>query len=70
MSNKIKKTVSFNITSKLDIEVLEFVKEQNFSGYVKELIVADMRKRKQELRIVKEISNKGIKIICGEKVIS
>lgn len=70
MSNKVKKTVSFNITNKLDNQMLDHIGDLNFSGYVKELIAADMYKRQQELRIVKKTAKKGITIVVGEKVIS
>jgi hypothetical protein len=70
MSNKIRKTVSFNITNKKDNEMLEHIKEANFSGYVKELIAADILRRQQELKIVKKTTKNGITIVVGEKVIS
>lgn len=68
--NKVRKTVSFNVTNKLDNQMIEYIEQQNFSGYVKELIAADMLKREQELKIVKKTANKGIRIVVGEKVIS
>jgi hypothetical protein len=41
--NKVVKPVSFNITKPDDAEMLEHVKRRNFSGYVKKLILQDMR---------------------------
>jgi hypothetical protein len=46
MSNKVVKSVSFNITNERDIEYLERIKSVNFSGYVKRLIEKDIRQRK------------------------
>jgi hypothetical protein len=66
MSNKVRKTVSFNVTNKQDLECLEHIKETNFSGYVKDLIYADIQKRKQALRIVHKSTNGGIKIVVGQ----
>lgn len=65
MSNKVIKSVSFNVTNKLDNQMLEHISKQNFSVYVKELIAADILRRQQELRIVKKTSNGGIKIVVG-----
>ena len=65
MSNKIKKTVSFNITNPHDVEMLEYINEKNFSGYVKDLIAADLQRRKQPLQIVKKTDLGGIKIVVG-----
>lgn len=63
--NKIRKSVSFNITNDLDNQMLSHIEKINFSGYVKELIAADMLKRQQDLKIVKKTSNGGIKIVVG-----
>ena len=65
MSNKVRKTVSFNIQNESDKECLEYIDQVNFSGYVKELIQADMQKRKQSLKIVHKSQNGGIKIVVG-----
>lgn len=40
--NKIIKSVSFNLTNKEDVNMLNAIKRLNFSGYVKELILADI----------------------------
>lgn len=41
--NKFSKPVAFNTKNLADVAVLEFVKRRNFSGYVKKLIMADMK---------------------------
>ncbi|MBG9548366.1 hypothetical protein [Cytobacillus firmus] len=64
-SNKVVKSVSFNITNPEDVKCLEHVKEVAFSGYVKELILADIAKRKQDLKIYRRSENGGIKIVVG-----
>jgi hypothetical protein len=58
--------VGFNITNELDQELLEHLKEVNFSPYVKELIQADIQKRNQALKIVQKSANGGIKIVVGK----
>jgi hypothetical protein len=42
--NKVIKSVSFNLTVSDDAEMLKHVKRRNFSGYVKKLILQDLRK--------------------------
>lgn len=64
-TNKVKKTVSFNITNKDDLVMLEHIEEINFSGYVKELIYADIQRRNQSLKIIKKTNEGGIKIVVG-----
>jgi hypothetical protein len=66
LSNKIRKTVTFNITNEQDQKLLKHIKELNFSGYVKELIMADYQKRNQAVRIVQKSENGGIKIVVGK----
>jgi hypothetical protein len=46
MSNKIIKSVSFNVTNSEDEIMLKAIKRRNFSGYVKKLIMADLNMRK------------------------
>lgn len=42
-SNKIIKSVSFNLTNEEDVNMLNAIKKRhNFSGYVKKLILADL----------------------------
>lgn len=65
MSNKVVKSVSFNVTNEKDREILDRLKDVNFSGYVKELIAADIQKRSQPMRIIKKTENGGIKIVLG-----
>ncbi|MBS4200263.1 hypothetical protein KHA93_11540 [Bacillus sp. FJAT-49732] len=62
--NKRVKPVSFNITNEEDQTMLEHLKDSNFSGYVKSLILADI-KRKQTLKHVKKTEGGGLKIIVG-----
>jgi hypothetical protein len=68
MSNKRVKSVSFNITNPLDKAFLDRMEDEKieFSGYVKELIFADMQRRKEPLKIVKRSESGGIKIVVGK----
>jgi hypothetical protein len=61
--NKVIKSVSFNINNEQDFKILEHIGDANFSGYVKELILGDMQKRNQGLRIVQKSERGGIKYI-------
>jgi hypothetical protein len=47
MSNKVIKPVSFNITKGDDALMLAHVKRKNFSGYVKKLIMADIKNKEK-----------------------
>ncbi|MFS0822192.1 hypothetical protein [Bacillus sp. 1P02SD] len=60
--NKVVKSVSFNITNEEDVKFLEHIGETNFSGYVKDLIREDVRRRNQPLKIVKKTERGGVKI--------
>ena len=42
--NKFPRSVSFNLKNQEDVAILKYVKKRNFSGYVKKLILADMKK--------------------------
>jgi hypothetical protein len=64
--NKVIKSVGFNITNEQDQVLLERIKDVNFSPYVKELILADIQKRNQALKIVQKSKNGGIKIVVGK----
>ncbi|PAE33336.1 hypothetical protein [Bacillus sp. 7884-1] len=68
MSNKRVKSVSFNTTNPLEREFLEYMEQEKieFSGYVKELIFADMQHRNAPLKIVQRINSGGIKIVVGK----
>lgn len=48
--NKVIKSVGFNKTNPDDAEILKAVKRRNFSGYVKKLILADIRANKTEVK--------------------
>lgn len=52
--NKFPKSVSFNLKNKTDRAILEYVKKRNFSGYVKKLIIADMRNNNVEITSLSE----------------
>ena len=47
--NKFPKSVSFNLKNTTDLAILKHVKKRNFSGYVKKLILEDMRKNNIQL---------------------
>jgi hypothetical protein len=64
--NKVIKSVGFNITNKQDQELLEHLNGLNFSPYVKGLIMADIQKRNQALKIVQRSTNGGIKIVVAK----
>lgn len=68
MSNKKVKSVSFNVTNPQENEFLELMKEEKweFSPYVKDLIFADLERRKQPLRIIQKSRNGGIKIMVSK----
>jgi hypothetical protein len=61
------KPVSFNITKEDDAKMLKQLEGKNFSGYVKELIKADLIKRESEFKIVQKTTGGGIKIVIGER---
>jgi hypothetical protein len=46
MGTKSAKPVSFNTKNQRDVEMLKHVSRKNFSGYVKQLIWADMQAKK------------------------
>jgi hypothetical protein len=62
-NNRFPKSVSFNHTVADDIKILEHVEGMNFSGYVKELILADI-KRKEVLEKARK-NGEGIKAVLG-----
>jgi hypothetical protein len=64
--NKVVKSIAFNITKEEDKKILEFVENLNFGGYVKGLILEDIAKRNQPLKIVTKSQNGGIKIVVGK----
>jgi hypothetical protein len=63
---KIVKPIALNDAKEEDIKILQHIKEINFSGYVKELILADIERRNQPLRIVQKSQKGGIKYIVGK----
>ena len=44
-SGKFPKSVSFNLKNAGNVAILKHVKKRNFSGYVKKLILADMKEK-------------------------
>jgi hypothetical protein len=70
MSNRINKPISLNKTNAEDRLILNHVKSLNFSGYVKKLILEDIRRQKEQkaqnepLKVFKKEGN-GIKIVIG-----
>lgn len=44
-SGKFPKSVSFNLKNASDVAILNHVKKRNFSGYVKKLILEDMKQK-------------------------
>lgn len=70
MSNKVVKSVSFNIKNEKDKEFLEFINKMNFSGYVKDLIEQDLKRRKSEPVIISKTPNGGIRVIVSNTYLS
>jgi hypothetical protein len=60
---KVVKSVSFNDTKEEDIKILNFIENQNFGGYIKTLMLEDIERRSQPLRIVKRSEKGGITYI-------
>ncbi|PKG22738.1 hypothetical protein [Niallia nealsonii] len=62
--NKIKKTVSLNITNPDDAEIIKKISEPNFNfnNYVRKLMLDDIRREKA--RVVQK-NKGGIKIVLG-----
>jgi hypothetical protein len=63
--NKDIMSVSFNKTKENDMKMLEHLEGKNFSGYVKELIWEEIKKKESSLRIVQKSEKGGIKIVVG-----
>jgi hypothetical protein len=63
---KVVKPVALNDTKQEDIKILTFIEKMNFSGYVKGLILADIERRNQPLRIVHKSQKGGIKFVVGK----
>lgn len=64
--SKVVKSVAFNSENKEDRELLEALEGVVFSRYVKDLMIADIQKKKQPLKIVQRNVNGGIKIVVGQ----
>jgi hypothetical protein len=63
--NKVVKPISLNNTKEEDAKILKFIENKNFSGYVKGLILEDIDRRNQPLKIVQKSQNGGIRIVVG-----
>jgi hypothetical protein len=61
--SKVVKPVALNDAKKEDVKILEHIEKMNFSGYVKGLILEDIEKRNQPLRIVQHSQKGGIKYV-------
>jgi hypothetical protein len=61
--SKVVKPVALNDAKKEDVKILEHIEKMNFSGYVKGLILADIERRSQPLRIVQHSQKGGIKYV-------
>lgn len=48
MSNKVIKSVSFNVMNEDDAMMLKAISRRNFSGYVKKLILADIKQKAEQ----------------------
>jgi len=60
--NKVIKPVSFNKTREDEREMLKHLQKRNFSGYVKKLILADMKAKEEKKRAVKA-EGQSIKLV-------
>ncbi|WML38719.1 hypothetical protein RCG19_16145 [Neobacillus sp. OS1-2] len=67
MSGKRPKSVSFNEKNMRDNEILTYLEDEHisFAPYVKDLIFADMQRRKEGLRIIQKNKGGGIKIVVA-----
>ncbi|KSU86560.1 hypothetical protein AS180_17885 [Priestia veravalensis] len=63
--NKIKKTVSLNITNPDDAEIIKKISEPNFNfnEWARKLMLEDIRREKN--KIVHKSEKGGIKIVLG-----
>ena len=69
-NNRFSKPVAFNHTNPEDQRILRHIENLNFSGYVKELIFADIAKREDQekyLKIKKQTEKGGVKIIINPR---
>lgn len=64
--NRFSKPVAFNHTNPKDQLVIKHVEGRNFSGYVKQLILADIKRENQSKKTMPRAiknGNGGIKIV-------
>ncbi|NRD80985.1 hypothetical protein HPT25_27055 [Bacillus sp. BRMEA1] len=68
--HRIRKSVSFNVTEELEKQLLDFALSQseNFSGYCKDLIMAEMKRVEQrsKRKIIKLNTSGSISISANE----
>lgn len=48
MTKKHVKSVSFNLKDEIEQQIWKYVSKRNFSGYVKKLIIEDMKRKTAE----------------------
>jgi hypothetical protein len=65
LGNRFSKPVAFNHTNEKDQKVLKHVEGKNFSGYVKNLILEDIQRNSEKLKIVSKTGKGGVKIVVG-----
>lgn len=56
--NKFTKSIAFNKQNPIDIAIIEFTKKKNFSGYVKKLILSEMKNQGFEIPSKKSVVKK------------
>jgi hypothetical protein len=64
--NKVPKSFSLNVTNQNDKKILDHIEGiENFSGYIKKLILEDIERRNRPLQTVQPTKKGGIKIVVG-----
>lgn len=63
---KTKDVRSVSFHKEKDQELLQHIENVNFSGYVKELIQADIARRNRPMQIIQRSEKGGIKIVVGK----
>jgi hypothetical protein len=68
MSNKIIKSVSFNVTNSEDEIMLKAIKKRNFSGYVKKLIMADIEAKRMAKAVEAKMVSESEPFVVSKEV--
>lgn len=72
MTNKVIKSVSFNVNNPDEYRMLKAVKRRNFSGYVKKLIAADLDAKAhvqpQKSKVQPQAQQRSIDVIETQEV--